>query len=67
MAMNQSAVVKLVLSVIGLCIAASILGPPIYWHFKEGLAVVTHSCSSFSSSSSSFVCDCSSQPLLSLP
>ncbi|WCJ28622.1 hypothetical protein M5689_010309 [Euphorbia peplus] len=40
MAMNQSAVVKLVLSVIGLCIAASILGPPLYWHFKEGLAVV---------------------------
>ncbi|WCJ37531.1 hypothetical protein M5689_018660 [Euphorbia peplus] len=71
MAMNQSAVVKLVLSVIGLCIAAYILGPPLYWHFKEGLAAVTHSSSSPSSSSSSScapcVCDCSSQPLLSLP
>ncbi|XP_065873961.1 uncharacterized protein [Euphorbia lathyris] len=65
MAMNQSALVKLVLSFIGLCITAYILGPPLYWHFKEGLAAVTHSSSS--SSCSPCLCDCSSQPLLSLP
>lgn len=50
---------KLGLGFMGLFIAAYILGPPLYWHFMEGLAA-------FSSSSSSSTCppcfcDCSSQ------
>lgn len=48
---------------IALCIAGYIVGPPLYWHFKEGLAAVSHS----SSSCPPCNCDCSSQPLLSIP
>ncbi|KAM1164623.1 hypothetical protein ACFX13_024745 [Malus domestica] len=67
MAMSP-AVLKAGLVIVGLCIAGYIVGPPLYWHFMEGLAAVSHS----SSSSSSFACppctcDCSSQPLLSIP
>jgi hypothetical protein len=66
MGMNNQTVLKVGLVVVGLCIAGYILGPPLYWHFMEGLAAVSHS------SSSSYACppcqcDCSSQPLLSLP
>ncbi|CAN6708083.1 unnamed protein product [Malus baccata var. baccata] len=65
---TSPAVLKAGLVIVGLCIAGYIVGPPLYWHFMEGLAAVSHS----SSSSSSFVCppctcDCSSQPLLSIP
>ncbi|KAM1492135.1 hypothetical protein ACFXTH_024181 [Malus domestica] len=65
---TSPAVLKAGLVIVGLCIAGYIVGPPLYWHFVEGLAAVSHS----SSSSSSFVCppctcDCSSQPLLSIP
>ncbi|KAK9285169.1 hypothetical protein L1049_024355 [Liquidambar formosana] len=48
-----------------LCLTGYILGPPLYWHFMEGLAAVSHSSSS--STCPPCVCDCSSQPLLSLP
>ncbi|KAL5573398.1 hypothetical protein UlMin_022995 [Ulmus minor] len=57
------AVLKTGLVVIGLCIAGYIVGPPLYWHFMEGLAAVSHS----SSSCPPCLCDCSSQPLLSIP
>ncbi|CAN6571562.1 hypothetical protein TB2_023715 [Malus domestica] len=65
---TSPAVLKAGLVIVGLCIAGYIVGPPLYWHFMEGLAAVSHS----SSSSSSFACppctcDCSSQPLLSIP
>ncbi|KAM1716478.1 hypothetical protein ACFX11_024437 [Malus domestica] len=65
---TSPAVLKAGLVIVGLCIAGYIVGPPLYWHFVEGLAAVSHS----SSSSSSFACppctcDCSSQPLLSIP
>ncbi|XP_062106068.1 uncharacterized protein LOC133817531 isoform X3 [Humulus lupulus] len=72
MAMTQSAaeacspvVLKTGLTVIALCIAGYILGPPLYWHFMEGLAAVSQSSSS--STCPPCVCDCSSQPLLSIP
>ncbi|OAY52644.1 uncharacterized protein LOC110613367 isoform X2 [Manihot esculenta] len=63
MAMNQAAVVKVALGIVGLCLAGYILGPPLYWHFKEALAAVSHS--SFTCSPCD--CDCSFQPLLSIP
>ncbi|GAB2274925.1 hypothetical protein Dimus_009694 [Dionaea muscipula] len=61
-------VVKLTLGLIALCIAGYIVGPPLYWHLMEGLAAVGRS----SSSSSSTICppcacDCSSQPLITIP
>ncbi|GAB2285255.1 hypothetical protein Dimus_019709 [Dionaea muscipula] len=63
------AVVKLTLALIALCIAGYIVGPPLYWHLMEGLATVTRSSSSssFSAICPTCVCDCSSQPLLTIP
>ncbi|KAL0001656.1 hypothetical protein SO802_015437 [Lithocarpus litseifolius] len=66
MGMNNPLVLKVGLGVVGLCIAGYILGPPLYWHFMEGLAAVSHS-SSASYSCPPCQCDCSSQPLLSIP
>ncbi|KAJ7981270.1 Protein of unknown function (DUF1068) [Quillaja saponaria] len=69
MAMNHSrvlcspALVKAGLGVMALCIAGYILGPPLYWHFMEAIAAVRHS----SSNCETCVCDCSSQPILSIP
>ncbi|BAT90323.1 hypothetical protein LR48_Vigan08g129400 [Vigna angularis] len=66
MAMNQSKAVLLRVSlvVVALCIAGYIVGPPLYWHFVEGLAAVSHSSPS---ACAPCVCDCSSQPILSIP
>ncbi|XP_030539608.1 uncharacterized protein LOC115747546 [Rhodamnia argentea] len=69
MALNQTracspALLKLGLGVMALCIAGYILGPPLYWHFMEGLAAVSRSSSSACPACD---CDCSSQPLLSIP
>ncbi|XP_041003090.1 uncharacterized protein LOC121248633 isoform X1 [Juglans microcarpa x Juglans regia] len=63
--MNNPMVLKVGLVVVGLCIGGYILGPPLYWHFMEGLAAVSHSSSSYSCPPCQ--CDCSSQPLLSIP
>ncbi|XP_050206748.1 uncharacterized protein LOC126656272 [Mercurialis annua] len=65
--MNQvGTVVKVGLVLLGLSLAGYLMGPPLYWHFKEGLAAaVSHSASSYSCSPC--VCDCSSQPLLTIP
>ncbi|KAK9155614.1 hypothetical protein Sjap_003094 [Stephania japonica] len=53
---------------VALCLAAYILGPPLYWHLTEALAAVRHASSSSSSPSCPpCVCDCASQPLLSMP
>ena len=60
-------VLKVGLGLVGLCITGYILGPPLYWHFMEGLAAVSHSSSSSSYSCSPCQCDCSSHPLLSIP
>ncbi|KAF9688278.1 hypothetical protein SADUNF_Sadunf02G0181000 [Salix dunnii] len=60
---QQVAAVKVVLGLIAVCIAGYILGPPLYWHLKEGFVAVARS----SPVCSPCVCDCSSQPLLSIP
>ncbi|KAM7492359.1 hypothetical protein LguiA_035280 [Lonicera macranthoides] len=57
------AVLKAALGLLALSLAGYIVGPPLYWHFMEGLAAV----SSHSSSCPACTCDCSSQPLLSIP
>jgi hypothetical protein len=70
MAMNKSSVTVLRASliIVALTIAGYILGPPLYWHFKEALAAVKHSSSSSSPSiCAPCHCDCSSQPTFSIP
>lgn len=57
------AVLKAALGLLALSLAGYIVGPPLYWHFMEGLAAV----STHSSSCPACTCDCSSQPLLSIP
>lgn len=56
---------KGVVAVMAIGIAAYIVVPPLYWHFAEGLAAV--SSSSSTSCAPCAACDCSSQPLLALP
>ncbi|CAK9316208.1 unnamed protein product [Citrullus colocynthis] len=56
--------IKFGLALIAISIAGYIIGPPLYWHFKEGLAVVSHSSSS---SCPPCFCDCPSQPVISIP
>ncbi|XP_038888598.1 uncharacterized protein LOC120078397 [Benincasa hispida] len=56
--------IKFGLALIAISITGYILGPPLYWHFKEGLAVVSHSSSS---SCPPCFCDCPSQPVISIP
>uniref|UniRef100_A0A6M2F1Q3 DUF1068 domain-containing protein n=1 Tax=Populus davidiana TaxID=266767 RepID=A0A6M2F1Q3_9ROSI len=58
---QQAAVVGL--GLMAVCIAGYILGPPLYWHLKEGFVAVARS----SPNCSPCLCDCSSQPLLSIP
>ncbi|KAJ4977491.1 hypothetical protein NE237_002597 [Protea cynaroides] len=62
MAVHQGAlcspgVLKGTITVLALCLAGYILGPPLYWHLSEGLISSCPPC----------VCDCASQPLLSIP
>ncbi|KAK9151627.1 hypothetical protein Syun_009936 [Stephania yunnanensis] len=59
-------VLKAASAVVALCLAAYILGPPLYWHLSEALAAVRHASSS-PPSCPPCVCDCASQPLLSMP
>ncbi|KAJ0052401.1 hypothetical protein Pint_01992 [Pistacia integerrima] len=62
MAMNQAAILKVGLVFMGVCLFGYIVGPPLYWHFMEGLAAVSRS----STTCDPCHCDCSSQPLLSI-
>lgn len=64
---SQAAALKLVLALMGLSVAGYILGPPLYWHLTEALAAVSHSSDISASSCLPCVCDCSSQPLLTIP
>ncbi|MBA0604652.1 hypothetical protein Godav_017302 [Gossypium davidsonii] len=63
MAMNHAAAVKVGLGLLGLCLFGYIVGPPLYWHLMEGLAAVSRT----SNTCPPCLCDCSSQPLLTLP
>ncbi|WJZ95828.1 hypothetical protein VitviT2T_014567 [Vitis vinifera] len=51
------------MTVLGLCLAAYIVAPPLYWHITEGVAAVSRD----SFSCPPCLCDCSSHPLLSIP
>ncbi|KAG7552951.1 hypothetical protein ISN45_Aa06g035220 [Arabidopsis thaliana x Arabidopsis arenosa] len=61
MTRRQKKTAKVVTVVMGLCIVAYIAGPSLYWHLNETIADSLHS------SCPPCVCDCSSQPLLSIP
>ncbi|KAL3509824.1 hypothetical protein ACH5RR_029225 [Cinchona calisaya] len=65
-------ILKAGLGLMAIFLAGYILGPPLYWHFKEGIAAVSRSSSSSSPSSPAITCppchcDCSAQPLPSIP
>ncbi|XP_039031431.1 uncharacterized protein LOC120166142 [Hibiscus syriacus] len=57
------ALLKAGLCILGLCLFGYIVGPPLYWHFMERLAAVSHT----SNTCPPCLCDCSSQPLLTIP
>ncbi|KAA8526529.1 hypothetical protein F0562_008268 [Nyssa sinensis] len=61
----RPALLKVALGLMALCLAGYILGPPLYWHLMEGFAAVSRSSSS--ASCPPCLCDCSSQPLLTIP
>ncbi|KAK5841858.1 hypothetical protein PVK06_004182 [Gossypium arboreum] len=63
MAVNQTAALKVGLCLLGLCLFGYIMGPPLYWHFMEGLVAFSHT----SNTCPPYLCDCSSQPLLTIP
>lgn len=52
-------VVRFGLWMVAICFAGYIVGPPLYWHLIE---LLNHS-----SSCAPCLCDCSSQPLISIP
>ncbi|KAG2331417.1 hypothetical protein Bca4012_018995 [Brassica carinata] len=58
---RQKKTAKVVTGVMGLCILAYIAVPSLYWHLNETIEDSLHS------SCPPCVCDCSSQPLLSIP
>ncbi|KAK7261128.1 hypothetical protein RIF29_27432 [Crotalaria pallida] len=59
----NAVVVRVCLGLVALSIAGYIVGPPLYWHLVEALAAINHS----SSSCPACLCDCSSQPIISIP
>ncbi|KAK4366712.1 hypothetical protein RND71_014592 [Anisodus tanguticus] len=72
MALNQAGgrsspcspkVLKAVLGVMAISLAAYILGPPLYWHFMEGLAAASSSVSTCPPCN----CDCNSEPFFFIP
>ncbi|PPS09584.1 hypothetical protein GOBAR_AA11062 [Gossypium barbadense] len=63
MAVNQTAALKVGLCLLGLCLFGYIVGPPLYWHFMEGLVAFSYT----SNTCPPCLCDFSSQPLLTIP
>ncbi|KAM1229523.1 hypothetical protein ACFX2G_040690 [Malus domestica] len=57
---TSPSILKAGLVIVRMCVGEYIVGPPLYWHFMEGLVAVSHF--SFSSSSTCSPCtsDCSS-------
>ncbi|KAG6416985.1 hypothetical protein SASPL_124426 [Salvia splendens] len=56
----RTGVVKAVIGLMAICLAAYIVGPPLYWHLMEGLASASATCPSCN-------CDCDDLPVLSIP
>ncbi|XP_047336325.1 uncharacterized protein LOC124939907 [Impatiens glandulifera] len=56
---------KTILCILALCLSGYILGPPLYWHTMEGLAAINRPSSYLSCLPCN--CDCSSEPILSIP
>ncbi|KAK2999185.1 hypothetical protein RJ639_023024 [Escallonia herrerae] len=52
---------KVAMGLMGLCLAGYIVGPPLYWHLTEALPSIGRP------SCPPCLCDCSSEPLLSIP
>ncbi|MCD7460559.1 hypothetical protein HAX54_043772 [Datura stramonium] len=73
MALNQAGgsspcsprVLKAVLGLMAVSLAAYILGPPLYWHLMEGLVAVSHSSSVTTCPPCN--CDCNSEPFFFIP
>ncbi|XWS36773.1 hypothetical protein CRYUN_Cryun20dG0114600 [Craigia yunnanensis] len=63
MAVNQVAAWKVGLVLLGMCLFGYLVGPPLFWYFMEGLAAVSHT----SNTCPPCLCDCSSQPILTIP
>ncbi|XP_058086015.1 uncharacterized protein LOC131233341 [Magnolia sinica] len=61
-ALCKRGMLKGVVAVMALVLAAFILGPPLYWHVTEGFATLGHA-----SFCPPCICECASQPLLSVP
>ncbi|KAI4383247.1 hypothetical protein MLD38_009111 [Melastoma candidum] len=64
------AALKVGLATIVMCVGGYILGPPLYWHFKEAVAATVSSSTAASFSSSACPacdCDCSALPSLVFP
>ncbi|KAF3782366.1 hypothetical protein EJ110_NYTH34567 [Nymphaea thermarum] len=52
---------KSLVVLLGFCLTAYILGPPLYWHLAEGFVALSRT------SCAPCVCDCAYEPILSLP
>ncbi|XP_074358072.1 uncharacterized protein LOC141697550 [Apium graveolens] len=61
----RSGIITVTLGFLAVCLAGYIVGPPLYWHFMEAVAAITHS--SPSSCPPCLCDDCSSHPLVSIP
>jgi len=61
---SSARAVKMAMGILGMCVVGYIAGPPLYWHFVEGVNAYHRS----SSSCPPCFCDCSSSfPFFSLP
>lgn len=63
---QQQRALKVGMGLMGLCLAGYIVGPPLYYHLSEVFTAAVRPSASSSSSCPPCLCDCSSQPLLSL-
>ncbi|KAL5715387.1 hypothetical protein ACHQM5_017215 [Ranunculus cassubicifolius] len=65
---SSSRVVKVGIAILVVSLLGYLLGPPLYWHLTEVVAAIAHSSSTTASPNCSpCVCDCASEPLLTIP